>query len=625
MVLKYVQSPTFYLAGSGVIVGATSVTLTSFVDIYGNALALSDFGSKGYITLEPDTSNEESASFTSVTVNANGTITLGGISTTIAKSPYTETSGLIRGHSGGSKVVVTDTVAFWNTFANKNNDETVTGKYTFPDTTNRPKLNADTDTAVATELITLGQLSRQAISGASNASTTVKGIVELATQAEVDAKTTTGGTGALLVATPDIQRSTLLSDYVVDTGAADAYVITPVPAISAYATGQIFTFKAAHTNTTASTLNVNGKGVTAIKKRDGATALIAGDITAGQIIQVEYDGTNFQMINAEAFIDGRSSYLTKSVTAAEAINAGSAVSAGYAVAGGLITTDTVAEGSVTTSSNAGTFSFTVGNHTNRILLVTLVSIAGSGTSISAVKYAGSNMTTLAAGVSTTYYSGYIMAPTVGANNVTFTADSATVTYKYTVYSFYNASQSALVSGDHNEYTSTGATSASVAVTPSEPGCVVVGSILGNTVTATGSWKNENALTGNGQSGDTGIVVPATAITVSGTQSSAAIAATAVVIHPLAALTYGAVNSSATAGVYNNFRTTAFLGFALNTVSTGQVLNLATNGIVSGLSLTPLAQYYLGNSNGTIGTSAGSVSRKIGIAIDSSNLLITNVW
>ena len=295
--IKYVQSPTFYTAGSGVIVGATNVVLTSFVDVYGNALAMTDFGTKGYITLEPDTSNEESASFTSVTLNANNTVTLGGISTVLAKSPYTETSGLVRQHSGGSKIVVTDTTAFWNTFANKNNDETVTGKYTFPDTTNRPKLNADTDTAVATELITLGQLSRQAISGASNASTTVKGIVQLATQAQVDAKTTTGSTSALLVPTPDTQRSTLLSDYVVDTGAANAYVITPVPAISAYAAGQIFTFKASATNTLTSTLNVNGKGATTIKKGDGTVVLSPGDIVAGQIIQVEYDGTNFQVVS----------------------------------------------------------------------------------------------------------------------------------------------------------------------------------------------------------------------------------------------------------------------------------------------------------------------------------------
>lgn len=146
---KYVQTQTFYLAGSGVLVGATSVVLTSFTDIYGNAITnISSFGDKGYITLEPDTSNEEAASFTSVTVNANGTVTLGGVSTVLAQSPYTETSGLIRAHSGGTKVVVTDNVAFWATFANKNNDEIITGQWNFLNTPIVPGTVSNASTTV---------------------------------------------------------------------------------------------------------------------------------------------------------------------------------------------------------------------------------------------------------------------------------------------------------------------------------------------------------------------------------------------------------------------------------------------------------------------------------------------
>lgn len=130
MALKYVQSNTLYLAGSGVIIGDTSVVLTTFSDIYGNVLTMADFGSKGYITLEPDTTNEESATFTNVVANANGTYTLTGVSTILAKSPYTETSGLVRAHAGGTKIVITDNVAFWNTFTNKNNNEVIAGAWT---------------------------------------------------------------------------------------------------------------------------------------------------------------------------------------------------------------------------------------------------------------------------------------------------------------------------------------------------------------------------------------------------------------------------------------------------------------------------------------------------------------
>jgi hypothetical protein len=306
MSLKYAQTNTQYLAGSGVVVGATSIVLTSFNDIYGNALALTDFGSKGYGTLEPDTTNEEAFTFTSVTPNANGTVTLGGVSTALAKSPYTETSGLVRAHSGGTKLVISDNVAFWNTFGNKANDEVVTGQWS---KTVAPVANNDIPNKAYVDGVV--------VAGASNANTTTKGIVEEATQAEVDAGTTTGGTGADLFARPDTLRSRLLSDYVIDTGAADAYVITPVPAITAYSTGQIFTFKAAHANTTTSTINVNGLGAKTIKKNGGANNLVAGDILLSQLVAIEYDGTNFQLLSSPATAkisqDSREVYATDSV------------------------------------------------------------------------------------------------------------------------------------------------------------------------------------------------------------------------------------------------------------------------------------------------------------------------
>ena len=148
MSIKSVQSLTQYLAGAGVVVGATTITLTSFTDIYGNILTMTDFGTTGYITLEPDSDNEEAASFTGITANAGGTYTLTGIKTILAKSPYTETSGLVRQHSGGTKVVITDNVGFWNTFGNKFNDETITGQWTFTNTPIVPGTVSDASTTV---------------------------------------------------------------------------------------------------------------------------------------------------------------------------------------------------------------------------------------------------------------------------------------------------------------------------------------------------------------------------------------------------------------------------------------------------------------------------------------------
>jgi len=76
----------------------------------------------------------------------------------------------------------------------------------------------------------------------------------------------------------------------------DTLTGTLTPAIAAYATGNLFSFVAANTNTGAATINLNGLGAKSITKF-GSTALSAGDILIGQIHLIEYDGTRFQLLN----------------------------------------------------------------------------------------------------------------------------------------------------------------------------------------------------------------------------------------------------------------------------------------------------------------------------------------
>lgn len=80
--------------------------------------------------------------------------------------------------------------------------------------------------------------------------------------------------------------------YAADAGANDTYVITLSPAPAAYAVGQTFRFKANTANTGAATLNINSLGAVTIVK-GVSTTLADGDIAAGQINTVVYDGTNF--------------------------------------------------------------------------------------------------------------------------------------------------------------------------------------------------------------------------------------------------------------------------------------------------------------------------------------------
>jgi len=89
-------------------------------------------------------------------------------------------------------------------------------------------------------------------------------------------------------------------NYIVDSGAANAYVANLSPALGAYTTGVLVQFKATNANTTASTVNVNGLGAKTIKKLGGATDLVSGDIASGMIVELEYDGTNFVMLNPVA-------------------------------------------------------------------------------------------------------------------------------------------------------------------------------------------------------------------------------------------------------------------------------------------------------------------------------------
>jgi len=69
-----------------------------------------------------------------------------------------------------------------------------------------------------------------------------------------------------------------------------------IPAIAAYATGNLFSFVAVATNTGAATINLNSLGAKSITK-SGTTALAAGDLVSGQVYLIEYDGTRFQLIN----------------------------------------------------------------------------------------------------------------------------------------------------------------------------------------------------------------------------------------------------------------------------------------------------------------------------------------
>ena len=75
----------------------------------------------------------------------------------------------------------------------------------------------------------------------------------------------------------------------------NTYTATITPAITAYTATQHFFIKFTNANTGTATLNLNGLGAKPILK-NSTVPLTIGDINAGQILCLAYDGTNFQII-----------------------------------------------------------------------------------------------------------------------------------------------------------------------------------------------------------------------------------------------------------------------------------------------------------------------------------------
>lgn len=96
------------------------------------------------------------------------------------------------------------------------------------------------------------------------------------------------------------KRAFLSNFYVVDTGVANALVVSfgALP-LSAYAAGVVLYVKAAVTNTTATTIEVDGLAPRAIRKYSGSglVDVTAGEIQAAGIYEIVDDGVQFIVLN----------------------------------------------------------------------------------------------------------------------------------------------------------------------------------------------------------------------------------------------------------------------------------------------------------------------------------------
>lgn len=220
----YAQLQPFTLAGAGVNIGESTIVLTSFKTIDGVDLAMTDFGTIGFGTIEPGNgAQEEQISFSGVTQNSNGTATLTGIKTVLMLAPYTQTSNLAKTHAGGTVFVISNTAAFYDKLSNKSDDETITGDWHVP------------TPATSNSIANKQYVDDTATFGAPDASTSVKGIVKLSAAP-------TSPTDPIAVGTNDVKVSPVsLASLTSDKVAALAGTGTPNGTTGKYVTRDTLT------------------------------------------------------------------------------------------------------------------------------------------------------------------------------------------------------------------------------------------------------------------------------------------------------------------------------------------------------------------------------------------------
>jgi hypothetical protein len=285
-----------------------------------------------------------------------------------------------------------------------------------------------------------------------------------------------------------------------------------------------------------------------------------------------------------------------------------------------------------------TTSITIAANSNRALVVHVYT-AGSAYTISGATFNGVAMTqigsayTFNANTNNYAYTFYLANPASGTSNLVITVSGSTVVGDY--YSVYNVAQtSPEASNVVQDSRGFGQTSpVTKTVTTIANGSLVIGSwFTPNTGTSfTGDCSYENTLTNTMlKSGDSSAVYPnGTVVGVTtGTLEAVTGIASLVSLAPANAPALQVVLSSSansTNQYYNLYDT--FVGFSNTGASAGQTVLTIINGIcsaITGLSSTP-KRYYLNDTAGTIGTTAGTNTRKVGISLSTTSILTTNIW
>lgn len=587
-------------------VGGTTATLSSATDDDGVALPSGRY----FFTLDGANSKKEhiSCDLVGTALTNIKTVSRQGV----------ETAGVLRKHRIGASIGITD-------FAHILQINALLKSTTGLDATNPIKYDAEPTFSDRKQIIDKGYADDLAIAGSPDATTSTKGIVKTSV-APVTANS------PIAVGQNDPQ----FVNYFAESGAANAYVITPSPSIGAYAVGQRFSFKATNANTTTSTLNINSLGAKTIFKEGGAVALASGDIAAGMMVVVEYDGTNFIMLNPVANAPlSTSSWLTNLTTTAlcaETLAVGDPVASFYYQSDNGIQFDAKASTGGTTTTSGGTvnLSLTVAANSNRTVVAFVECASSGGTTGVTATFDGVTMTNRLSNVNL-QSSNNLYAWTLGNANsgasrnlaITFPNNAQQWGYWIFVYSYYNTDTANI------DAASSSANASSASITPTNEGALYV-TLANSTTLSANNLSNTQSQTGSfslitSWVGDSGTIVPKMPFsdTIGAANGLAWIG-----LKPATAPSYGYAAKTSASNATNSANKNkydTFMGIVRAVTGggvLGQTATIQTDGVVTGLSgLTPLTTYYLSNTSGTLSTTAGTNSKKVGIALTATTLLL----
>lgn len=281
-------------------------------------------------------------------------------------------------------------------------------------------------------------------------------------------------------------------------------------------------------------------------------------------------------------------------------------------------------------TNGATQSFTMGSGANGLLLVCISQFGATVPAPSSVTYAGVSMTQIANNTYTatdaggaTYHQ-YIFAlagPTSGTNNVVVTA-AAGSNFQLGIWSGTGIAQTVTVDALNNVPQAAGNTYTGTLTTVTDYDLTVVFASTdagSGGITANSGVVLRTNVNGLGIFDSSSHKVPAGSV-------SASIHVANVVAGTLGfvGLSFGSKGVYGTAA--NSLETfNSFIGFVPNAFSANSTTTVIVNGVVSGFSnLSVGSTYYLADATGTISTTPGSNTKKCGIALSATQLVITNL-